>query len=76
MAQTLTAEMYEILEEHVDANDRIAYYEQLKAWGYKYAELALGVVRGDTLSGRTANAFFSLRPRMKALRFRRKSWHR
>lgn len=58
MAQPITSEMRATLREHVQANDRIAYYEQLKAWGYKYAELALGVVRGDTLSGRAANAFF------------------
>lgn len=58
MAIPLTSEMHAVLKEHVNASDRIAYYSQLKEWGYKYADLALGVVRADTLSGRTANEFF------------------
>ena len=56
--QPLTPERFSLLQYHLDAGDRIAYYEQLSTWGYAYANLALGVVNADTLSGRTANAFF------------------
>ncbi len=44
MPQPLTKERLEILQEHVNAGDRIAYYTQLGQWGYKYGELAVGVV--------------------------------
>ena len=53
----LTQEQLDKLSEHVNAGDRIGYYSQLAEWGDVYAALALGVVRADTLSGRTANAF-------------------
>jgi len=46
------------LQEFVDTGDRVGYYGQLEDWGYKYGELARGVVTGDQLSGRTANNFF------------------
>ena len=53
----LSQQQIDKLNEHVTAGDRIGYYSQLAEHGYAYAALALGVVRADTLSGRTANAF-------------------
>ena len=40
-----------VLQKHVDASDRVAYYEQLAEWGYAYAELALSVVNNDYTAG-------------------------
>lgn len=42
-----------------DAGDRDGYYRYLEQAGDKYAELAGGVVREDTMAGRMANAFMS-----------------
>ena len=47
-----------ILQGHRDAGDRIAYYSQLTEWGYRYGELALGVVLNNSFPGRSANEFF------------------
>lgn len=58
MPEALTTDRISLLQTHINAGDRIAYYEQLSEWGYAYAELALGVVNADTVAGRTANAFF------------------
>lgn len=58
MPQTLGDAEFEILERFSDSGDRIGYYGQLEDWGYKYGELARGVVTDDQLSGRTANNFF------------------
>lgn len=49
----------DILEIHVNAGDRVAYYSQLADWGYEYGSLALGVVNNDTLAGRIANEYFT-----------------
>ncbi|MBW6426133.1 hypothetical protein KX729_32775 [Rhizobium sp. XQZ8] len=58
MPKMLTDSDFARLQEHADAGDRIAYYEQLAAWGYRYPELALGVVNNDTTAGSIANIFF------------------
>ncbi|MEP1229963.1 MAG: hypothetical protein ABJG88_04750, partial [Litorimonas sp.] len=58
MPEPLGHPEFAALEEFVDSGDRIGYYGQLEEWGYKYGELARGVVTGDQLSGRTANNFF------------------
>jgi hypothetical protein len=55
---SLTQQQLNILEQHVQAGDRIAYWETLSSYGSQYAELALGVVRHDTSSGATANRYF------------------
>jgi Ca2+-binding RTX toxin-like protein len=55
---SLNAQQLAILEGHVTAGDRIAYYTQLAAWGDRYAALCLGVVNNDTWAGSTANIFF------------------
>lgn len=47
------------LEGYKNLGDRVAYYEALASWGSGYAELALGVVRNDTLAGRTANNYMA-----------------
>lgn len=49
---------FAVLQSYVDAGDRVGYYSQLAEWGYRYGELAAGVVTGATLSGRAANSFF------------------
>jgi len=59
MALALTATEFAILQQHVDASDRVAYYEQLSEWGYIYADLALGVVNNDTTAGKAANIFLT-----------------
>ncbi|HGG65001.1 MAG TPA: calcium-binding protein [Rhodobacteraceae bacterium] len=56
----LSSEQLNILREHVDAGDRIAYYTDLAKFGYAYGNLALGVVLNNTVSGASANAFFVL----------------
>ena len=38
--------------------DRIAYYDQLETWGYRYGDLAGGVVNNDSFAGATANIYF------------------
>ncbi len=58
MAKALAADDFAVLEAHVAAGDRVAYYTQLAQWGYDYGRLALGVVNNDTLAGATANIFF------------------
>ena len=60
MPQILTQARIDILEQHVNAGDRIAYYTQLSEWGYRYADLALQVVLNDGLAGRVANEFFEI----------------
>ncbi len=42
-----------------DDQDREGYYKKLADLGYRYGELALGVVTGETFSGRAANAFLA-----------------
>jgi len=54
----LSSDQLAILQNHVNAGDRIAYYTQLAEWGDKYASLCLGVVNNDTWAGATANIFF------------------
>ena len=51
---------FNILQSHVSAGDRIAYYSQLEDWGYDYGGLALGVVNNDSISGIAANVYFLL----------------
>ena len=58
MPTPLGTEEFNILREHVNAGDRIAYYNQLEAWGYRYGDLAGGVVSNDSFSGATANIYF------------------
>lgn len=57
MGRALTEQEFGILKEHVDASDRIAYYEQLAKWGYSYGSLALSVVNNDAMAGITANIY-------------------
>lgn len=57
MPQALTSARISILRDHVNAGDRIAYYEQLAEWGYRYGALAVGVVTQETFSGKVANIF-------------------
>ena len=59
MSRPLTQADLDQLKAFADAKDRVGYYEYLASTGDKYAELALGVVREDTLSGRMANAFMA-----------------
>jgi Ca2+-binding RTX toxin-like protein len=54
----LTSQQLSILQAHVAAGDRIAYYTQLADWGDRYAALCLGVVNNDTWAGATANIYF------------------
>lgn len=54
----LTTAQLNTLSQHSEAGDRIAYYEALSSFGVAYGELALGVVRNDTVSGASANQFF------------------
>jgi hypothetical protein len=61
----LTQEQLDKLREHVLAGDRIGYYSQLAEWGDVYAALALGVVRADTLSGRTPMRSSKIRRQQK-----------
>lgn len=56
----LSTSQMDILREHADAGDRVAYYTDLAKFGYAYGNLALGVVLNDTVSGASANAFFAL----------------
>jgi len=58
MPTPLGTEEFEILQNHVDAGDRISYYNQLETWGYRYGDLAGGVVSNDSFSGATANIYF------------------
>jgi len=57
----LSAKQLDILREHADAGDRIAYYTDLAKFGYAYGNLALGVVLNNTVSGASANAFLCFR---------------
>lgn len=59
MPKALGSEDFDILQEHVDAGDRIAYYAQLDEWGYRYGALAGSVVTNDSLPGATANIYFA-----------------
>ena len=63
MPRTLSQADIDLLEQHVNAGDRIAYYTQLNDWGYRYGGLALQVVLNDGLSGRVANEFFDINAR-------------
>ncbi|NBB81087.1 MAG: hypothetical protein GVY36_16880, partial [Verrucomicrobia bacterium] len=54
----LNQSQLDILRIHVEASDRIAYWETLSSYGSQYANLALGVVLHDTSSGATANRYF------------------
>jgi len=47
---SLSAEQLLVLQAHVDAGDRIAYYTALGAFGIAYGNLALGVVLNNTVS--------------------------
>lgn len=53
----LTTAQLNILAQHSEAGDRIAYYEALSSFGIAYRALALGVVLNDTVSGASANQF-------------------
>lgn len=57
MPLALTSSRIAILRDHVTAGDRIAYYEQLGEWGFRYGALAVGVVTQETFSGEVANIF-------------------
>ncbi|WP_299960881.1 hypothetical protein [uncultured Roseobacter sp.] len=41
---TLTSQQLDILNQHAEAGDRVAYYEALDSFGDIYGRLALGVV--------------------------------
>ncbi|WP_417691507.1 hypothetical protein [Roseibium sp.] len=58
MPRPLGAGELAFLEEHVDVGDRIAYYDKLVEWGYRYGELAGAVVVNDSVAGVTANYYF------------------
>lgn len=58
---TLTQNQLTELQLHVEAGDRIAYYETLRSWNFTYGGLALGVVLNDTVAGSTANQFMQNR---------------
>jgi hypothetical protein len=51
MAKLLSSVELGILEQHSVRGDRIAYYMELADWGYRYPQLALGVVNNDTAAG-------------------------
>lgn len=59
MTLVLTQARIDELQGYITAGNREAYYEALASWGSGYAELALGVVRNDTLAGRTANNYMA-----------------
>ena len=54
-----TRELLEELERHNANGDRSSYYSTLEQAGFRYGSVAGGVVRGDTLTGRLANAFLA-----------------
>ena len=64
----LTQVQLDNLERLSAAGDREGYYTYLAATGDRYAELALGVVREDTLSGRMANAFMAYQAEQQGVR--------
>lgn len=55
---TLTSQQLDILNQHAEAGDRVAYYEALDSFGDIYGRLALGVVLNDTVAGSSANRYF------------------
>lgn len=57
MPAPLTQTQLDTLQTFVTAGDRISYWSSLANWGFDYGRLALGVVLGDTINGRTANDF-------------------
>lgn len=68
MGQTLTEADFTHLQAFADAGDREGYYNYLIGTGDKYAKLALGVVREDTIAGRMANAFMAQQARQQGVR--------
>ncbi|WP_227272483.1 calcium-binding protein [Roseobacter weihaiensis] len=59
MARNLTSEELDVLRQHSESGDRIAYYTALESFGNRYGTLALGVVNNDTAAGKTANLYFA-----------------
>ena len=57
MPSPLSQTQIDQLATFVTAGDRIGYWQTLAGWGFKYANLALGVVLNDTLNGGIANSF-------------------
>jgi hypothetical protein len=46
-----------LLKSYADSNNPIAYYELLVEKGYSYGNLALGVIKNDSLAGVTARLY-------------------
>ena len=57
----LTDDQIENLGKFIESSNRTGYYDTLSQAGFEYGSLAGGVVRGDTIGGRTANAFMAER---------------
>jgi hypothetical protein len=55
MTSSLSADQKRLMQEAVDAGDRIAYWSILAVTGDSYGALSLGVANFETLAGLTAN---------------------
>ncbi len=60
MALTLTNRQFQLLQNYMEAGDRVAYYTLLMENGDAYAELALSVVQNEGSAGVLANMYAKL----------------
>lgn len=65
----------EILRFYAAQGNREAYWNYLAAGGDRYAQLALGVVRNDTISGVIANGYAQMRADQLGRVMSERDWH-
>jgi hypothetical protein len=65
----------QVLSQYADQGNREGYWNYLAAQGVPYAQLALGVVRNDSLNGYVANTYAATRAEELGVKLSERDWN-